>query len=63
MEKYYYELDKMSEVGFYNMWNADKYLVEKFGIDSELAYKILIDWIEKYSDKEVGSEWSVVYDD
>lgn len=45
-------LDDLRELGIVNMFGAGPYLQKEFKIDEKTAKKILLFWIESFSDKE-----------
>lgn len=49
-ERDYAELEKIRQEGIVNMWGAAPILAERQHISQELAMKILLSWINNYSE-------------
>lgn len=41
-------LNDLRESGATNMWGAAPYIQEYFGVDSQTAKKLLLDWIDSF---------------
>jgi len=49
---YYDYLDALRESGATNMFGARPYLQKEFGLEKELAGKILADWMQTFGERE-----------
>lgn len=49
MEKYFSYLVELRDSGVTNMWGAAEYLEDEFGIDRGEARKVLLAWIDSFS--------------
>jgi len=55
MSDYFQFLDNLKESGITNMFGAAPYLEKAFDLDKKEAQKILIEWMEQYTDKKGGA--------
>ncbi len=60
MSDYFQFLDNLKESGIANMFGATPYLEKAFDLDKKEAQKILIEWMEQYTDKK-GAEAIITY--
>ena len=58
-EKYYTYLEKLRKSGATNMYGAAPWLEARFGIEKELAYDILANWMKNYDELSAKYGWRI----
>ena len=55
-EEYFEYLDQLRESGVTNMFGAQPYLINDFGVDRSTAQRILIEWMRSFDERHPQEE-------